>query len=139
MKLKNLLFAVTLLSCGFAQAQSADEIIAKFFENTGGIDKWKAVQGTKMSAKVNQQGMEIPLLIVNLKDGRQMTVITFQGKEIKQGVYDGSTLWSTNFMNSKAEKSDAESTENFKANMGSDFPMPFINYKERGYKVELLG
>jgi outer membrane lipoprotein-sorting protein len=139
MNLKKLLFVVALFSCGFAQAQTADEIIAKFFENTGGLDKWKAVQGTKMSAKVNQQGMEIPFSMINLKDGRQVTIITFQGKEIKQGVYDGSTLWSTNFMNMKAEKSDAEATENFKTNMGSDFPMPFINYKERGYKVELLG
>jgi|ERR1041385_1103078 outer membrane lipoprotein-sorting protein len=139
MKYKLLLFLLALSLSLVSQAQTADEIIAKFFENTGGLDKWKAVQGTKMSAKVNQQGMEIPLSIVNLKDGRQMTIITFQGKEIKQGVYDGSTLWSHNFMNMKAEKSDAEATENFKTNMGSDFPMPFINYKERGYKVELLG
>jgi outer membrane lipoprotein-sorting protein len=92
-----------------------------------------------MSAKVNNQGMEIPLEIVQLKDGRQMTVINFQGKEIKQSVYDGTTLWSHNFMTMKAEKSDAESTQNFKANLGSDFPLPFFNYKERGYKVELLG
>jgi outer membrane lipoprotein-sorting protein len=139
MKLKNLLLFVTLISAGLAQAQTADEIIAKYFENTGGLDKWKAVQGTKMTAKVNNQGMEIPLVIVNLKDGRQMTVITFQGKEIKQSVYDGTTLWSHNFMNMKAEKSDAETTENFKTNLGGDFPMPFVGYKEHGYKIELLG
>src|SRR4051812_8558032 len=114
MKNKLLLILITIVSSHVAQAQTVDEIITKYFENTGGIDKWKAVQGIKMTAKVNQQGMEIPLSIVNLKDGRQMTVITFQGKEIKQGVYDGATLWSHNFMNMKAEKSDAEATENFK-------------------------
>lgn len=139
MKTKFLLFLMAFSLSLVSQAQTADEIIAKFFENTGGLAKWKAVQGIKMSAKVNQQGMEIPLAIVNLKDGRQMTVITFQGKEIKQSVYDGTTLWGHNFMNMKAEKSDAEATENFKANMGSDFPMPFVTYKEKGYKVELLG
>jgi len=119
-------------------AQTVDEIIAKYFENTGGIEKWKTLQGVKMSAKVNQQGMEIPLTIIQLKDGRQATIISFQGKEIKQGVYDGSSLWSHNFMNMKAEKSDAESTENFKRDLG-DFPDPFLNYKERGLKAELLG
>ena len=67
-----------------------------------------------MTAKVNQQGMEIPLEIYQLKDGRQMTKITFQGNVIKQGVYDGETLWSHNFMTMKAEKSDAEETSNFK-------------------------
>jgi hypothetical protein len=127
-----------LLSTVLVQAQTADEIIANYFENTGGIEKWKTLQGIKMSAKVNQGGMEIPLEIFQLKDGRQMTSINFQGKEIKQGVFDGTTLWSTNFQTMKGEKSDAESTENFKLDIG-DFPDPFLNYKARGYKVELLG
>jgi outer membrane lipoprotein-sorting protein len=139
MKLRALtLLAVVLCAFTTAQAQTADEIIAKYFENTGGIDKWKALQGVKISAKVNQQGMEIPLDIYQLKDGRQMTVISFQGKEIKQEVFDGSTLWGTNFMTMKAEKSDAETTENFKVNLG-EFPDPFLTYKERGLKVELVG
>jgi outer membrane lipoprotein-sorting protein len=73
-----------------------------------------------------------------LKDGRQATIISFQGKEIKQGVYDGTSLWSHNFMNMKAEKSDAEATENFKKDLG-EFPDPFLTYKERGLKAELLG
>jgi len=120
------------------QAQTADEILAKYFENTGGLAKWKELQGIKMTAKVNQGGLEIPLVIVQMKDGRQMTAITFQGKEIKQGVYDGTSLWNTNFMTMKAEKSDAETLEIFKSSLG-DFPDPFLNYKERGYKVELLG
>ena len=137
MKMKMTMCLVALVSF-FAQAQSADEILAKYFENTGGIAKWKAVQGVKMSAKVNQGGMEIPLEIVQLKDGRQATTITFQGKEIKQGVFDGNTLWSHNFMTMKAEKSDAETTENFKVELG-DFPDPFLSYKDRGYQVELLG
>ena len=134
-------FLLSLFAVAFAlaaNAQTADEILAKYFENTGGLDKWKALQGLKISAKVNQGGLEIPLEIVQLKDGRQMTTITFQGKELKQGVYDGSTLWATNFINMKAEKSDAEATENFKQDIG-EFPDPFLNYKERGLKVELLG
>ena len=120
------------------QAQTADEILENYFENTGGIDAWKSLEGMKMTAKVNQQGMEIPLEIYQMKDGRQMTKITFQGKVIKQGVYDGETLWSTNFMTMKAEKSDAEATANFKLDT-NDFPDSFINYKEKGYTVELLG
>jgi len=120
------------------QGQTADEIINNYFENTGGIDNWKAIKGVKMTAKVNQQGMEIPLEIVQLSDGRQMTAINFQGKEIKQGVFDGETLWSTNFMTMKAEKSDAEATANFKLNT-NDFPDSFMDYKEKGYTVELLG
>ncbi|HAC24847.1 MAG TPA: outer membrane lipoprotein-sorting protein [Cytophagales bacterium] len=137
MKTKLLVFALALVA-GVAQAQTADEILAKYFENTGGVDKWNSLNGIKMVAKVNQDGMEIPLEIVQLKDGRQMTKITFQGKVIMQGVYDGTTLWSHNFMTMKAEKSDAESTENFKKEIG-EFPDAVLNYKGKGYKAELLG
>lgn len=137
--IKKILFAVVAI-CFTAtlQAQSVDEIIKNYFENTGGVAKWKALEGIQMNAKVNQGGMEIPLSIVQLKDGRQSTTITFQGKEIKQGVYDGTTLWNVNFMTMKAEKSDDETLENFKVNLG-DFPDPFLDYASKGYKVELLG
>jgi len=138
MKFKHLLTLVALVTLSAAQAQTVDEIVNKYFENTGGRDKWNAIQGMKMSAKVNQNGMEIPIDFYQFKDGRAMQIITFQGKEIKQGVYDGTTLWSHNFVNMKAEKSDAEATENFKTEVG-EFPDVFLQYKERGLKAELLG
>jgi outer membrane lipoprotein-sorting protein len=139
MKFKHVLIAVLSFTLLGAKAQTAEEIIDKYFENTGGYTNWAKVESMKLDAKVNQQGLEIPLVMLQLKDGRQATTITFQGKEIKQGVYDGTSLWSHNFMNMKAEKSDAEATENFKANLGSDFPTAFFDYKKRGYKVEFLG
>ncbi len=129
---------VAFLMMAPTQAQTADEIISTYFENIGGLENFKAVKGLKMTAKVNQGGMEIPIEIIQLSDGRQMTVISFQGKQLKQGVYDGETLWNHNFMTMKAEKSDAEATANFKLNT-NDFLDPFIDYKEKGYTVELLG
>ncbi len=120
------------------QAQTADEILANYFENTGGLDNWKALEGLKINGKVNQQGMEFPINVLQLKDGRQMSSFVFQGKEIKQGVYDGETLWNTNFMTMKAEKADAEQTANFKLNT-NDFPDAFMDYEAKGYTVELIG
>ncbi|MEN8187684.1 MAG: outer membrane lipoprotein-sorting protein [Bacteroidota bacterium] len=119
-------------------AQTADEIITSYFENTGGIENWKKLEGIKMDAKINQNGMEIPLEIFQFKNGKQMTVINFQGKQIKQGVFDGETLWGINFMTQKAEKNDKETTENMKLE-ANDFPDAFLNYKEKGYTVELMG
>ncbi|RNC90074.1 MAG: outer membrane lipoprotein-sorting protein [Allomuricauda sp.] len=136
--LKTLIGALLFCIAIPLQAQTADEILNNYFENTGGLENWKNLKGIKMAAKVNQQGMEIPIEMFQMKDGRQMTKITFQGKEIFQGVYDGETLWSHNFMTMKAEKSDAEQTANFKLN-ANDFPDSFMDYKEKGYTVELMG
>lgn len=138
MKIKHLLTLLTVFCLSAAQAQTVDDIVNKYFENTGGRSKWEALEGMKISAKLNQGGMEIPIAMYQFKDGKAMQVITFQGKEIKQGVYDGTTLWSHNFMNMKAEKSDAEATENYKLEIG-EFPDVFLNYKKRGLTAELLG
>ena len=132
--MKKLNLGIAMLLIAFAlplQAQTADEIISNYFENIGGLDNFKALDGLKMTAKVNQGGMEIPIEIYQMKDGRQMTKITFQGKVIKQGVFDGETLWSHNFMTMKAEKSDAEQTANFKLNI-NDFPDSFADYHAKG-------
>ncbi|WP_298365887.1 outer membrane lipoprotein-sorting protein [uncultured Lutibacter sp.] len=137
MKKITLLLLVIMASLG-VKAQTADEILENYFENIGGLENLKSIQGIKMTAKVSQQGMEIPLEIFQFSDGKQMTVINFQGKEIKQGVFDGETLWGHNFMTMKAEKNDAETTANMKLN-SNDFPDSFIDYKDKGYTVELLG
>ena len=139
MKKVGLFIAVLFISFSASvQAQTVDEILDTYFENIGGKDAWRAVKGMRMTAKINQGGMEIPLEIIRLKDGRQFTSITFQGKTIKQGVFDGEVLWGTNFMTQKAEKSDAETTEIMK-NEAKEFPDAFLDYKEKGYSVEYIG
>jgi outer membrane lipoprotein-sorting protein len=139
MKIKQLLLFVFAIGITATQAQTADEIISKYIENSGGYDKWAKVESMRYTTKLNQGGMELPFVLIQMKDGRQGQIITFQGKEIKQGMFDGTNLWSSNPMADKTERSDAESTENLKANLGGDFPIAFFDYKKRGYKVELMG
>jgi len=119
-------------------AQTADEIINNYFENTGGIASWEKLQAVKMTATANTQGMEIPVEVFQTKDGNQLVKINFQGQEIVQQAFDGETMWSTNFMTMLPEKSDAEATENMKKQI-NDFPSPFLNYKDKGFTIELMG
>lgn len=138
MKLKFVILTLfTLFLTHTISAQTADEIIDNYFENTGGIDNWNALNSLKSSAMINQQGMEFPLTIINMKDGRQMVQFEVQGKVLTQA-FDGEVSWSTNFMTMEAEKSDAEATENMKRE-SRDFPDPFLNYKDKGYAIELMG
>lgn len=137
---KSLLSALFISSIAFTSVQAieVDEIINGYIENTGGVDAWTQLKGLKMSGELNQGGMKFPFEIVNLSDGRQYMKFNFQGKELKQEVFDGKTKWNTNFMTMKAEKTDAEATANQMLE-SNDFPSPFINYKEKGYGLELLG
>lgn len=132
------LLLVTILGFASVQAQSVDEILNTYFENIGGLENFKKIKGLKMTAKVNNGGMEIPVEMVNLKDGRQYLKFNLQGKQITQMAYDGETMWSTNFQTQKAEKSPKEATDNMKLN-ANDFPSSFVDYKKKGYTVELMG
>lgn len=138
-KLTYTFLSLAWLSFHVIQAQSVDEILDTYFENTGGKAQWESLEGMKMKAKINQMGMEIPIEIVQLKSGKQMTIINFQGQEMKQGVFDGEVLWSINMMTQKAEKSDQETTDNVKREIEGEFPSPFLDYQDKGYTVELLG
>lgn len=130
--------AIALLSVFSLAAQDVDEILSTYFENTGGYDNWGELNGIKITAKLNQGGLEFPLEIVQMADGRQYTKFEVQGSTFKQGVFDGETVWSTNFQSLKAEKADAETTGNVKLD-ANDFPDSFYDYKKKGYQVELLG
>lgn len=138
MKTIKLLVAVLFFAVAIpTQAQTADEIIANYLENTGGEEAWEKLEGLQINAVVNQ-GIEIPVTIIEMKDGRQMIKINLQGQEITQLAFDGEVAWTTNFQTQQAEKVDSETLENFKTLAGKTFPTPFLNYKERGFTVELL-
>ena len=137
-KLNYLLLTTLLLFFSFSiNAQTADEIIENYIENTGGAVNWAKVKSIKMNIIVSQMGMEIPIEQY-LSSEKTYSKISIQGQEIKQGVFDGETLWSTNFMSMKAEKSDQEDVQNVKDEL-AEFPDPFLNYKENGFTVELMG
>lgn len=135
--IKTLILAMLLIAITPTSAQTADEIINNYFENTGGADAWNKLDGIKMEAQADAQGMVIPVEIFQTKDGKQLISIDLQGQKITQVSFDGETMWTTNFMTMAAEKSDQETTDNMKKQM-KDFPSPFLNYKGKGYTVEKL-
>ena len=120
------------------KAQTAEEIISTYLTNIGGEEALKNLKNTKMIAKVEAQGMTIPLEVINMADGRMIVKFQLQGVEMVQQAFDGETSWGINFMTQKPEKNEAEDTENIKREAG-DFPDPFLNYKEKGYTIELMG
>lgn len=136
---KTQLTLLAIFAAFFIQAQDVDEIINSYFENTGGYENWGKLQGIKTKATLSQGGgMEFPMEIVQMADGRQYTSFEVQGNKFKQGVYDGNTVWSTNFQSLQAEEADAETIANTKLD-ANDFPDELYDYKKKGYTVELLG
>lgn len=119
------------------QAQTVDEILNKYFENTGGIDKWKSLQSTRISGDMQMSGFEFPGTILSKTPNLQRVDVSVQGKQIVQA-YDGETAWWINpFMGGEdAQKMPTDMAEEMTK---QEFESPFLNYKDKGHTVELLG
>ncbi|MFZ6011533.1 MAG: outer membrane lipoprotein-sorting protein [Bacteroidota bacterium] len=137
MKRKLVLTLVAVVAALFVKAQTADEILAKYFENTGGKDKWKALKSMKATGKVNFQNMDFPITIFETTPVKQRTVIQVQGVEIVQA-YDGTDAWMVNPLQggTAAVKLSDDEAKEFKDN---EFEDEFIDYKSKGHTVEFLG
>ena len=140
MKTVKTLFAALLILAitPLATAQTAEEIVASYFENTGGIDQWKSIESLKYTGKIDLGGMVIVFDRYVTADGKSATIADVQGQSFYQDIYDGETLWGTNQITMGTEKSDAESTANYKME-ADDMISPLLGYKEKGYTLELIG
>lgn len=136
--MKNLLFVFTLLFSFGLNAQSVDDILNSYFENTGGIENWEKIEGLHIKGKMKMQGMEIPFESYQLKNGKSAQVANLQGKEMTFLAFDGEVAWGVNMMNMKAEKKNEETVETLK-NATKEFPSAFMNYKEKGFVLSLDG
>jgi len=120
-------------------AQTADEILANYFENTGGIEAWQAIKSIKAEGNANMGGQIYPFVQTIMKDGRMAVEVDLQGQTFIPQAFDGEKQWGTNFQSMKAEAADEETSTNYKRNEANEFPDPFLNYSDKGYSVELLG
>ncbi len=137
---KILLIALLIIAVSpVGTAQTADEIIANYFENTGGIDAWNAIENLKSEGKADMGGQIFPFIQTMTKDGRMAVEIDLQGQTFVPQAFDGEKQWGTNFQSMQAEAADDETSTNYKRNEANEFPDPFLDYGKKGYSVELLG
>jgi len=139
--MRSLFFATMLVVAthAIAHAESVDDIIAKNLEARGGADKLKNVQTLKMTGKMMVgPGIEAPFTIEMKRPRRMRFEIVVQGMTIVQTV-DGDTGWTIQPMMGKKDAERMSADDLKEAQDQADFDGPLIDYKKKGYKVELAG
>ncbi len=137
--MKTVKFIAILLVFFSAQmfAQSVDEILQKHFEAIGQkklLEKGQFVA----KGKVIRGQMEIPYTSYHKKPMKFKSVAVFQGMEIVQA-FDGKNGWTINPFAGSNKPEPMTEEQNEKMKIQADFGGLFHNYKEKGYKVNLLG
>lgn len=132
-----------LLVAGLAgaavHAQTADELIEKNLQATGGRQKIEAVKAIRMTGKmVAPQGMEIPMTMEYKEPGKLRSEATFQGMTMVQA-FDGKDGWMINPMMGKKDPEKMSADDIKQAEEQLDSFNLLTKYKEKGHTIEYVG
>lgn len=133
-----LMLALTFLFIADASAQTVDEIIKKSIDAQGGVERLKAVKSLRITGKIIQQGLEIPITIQQKRPAMVRVDVTFQGKS-QIGAYDGETGWKTNPFQGSSDPEKISGDELKELQEQSDMDGQLVDYKAKGHTVELVG
>jgi outer membrane lipoprotein-sorting protein len=122
-----------------AYGQTVDEVIAKHVQARGGLDKLKAAKTVRMTGKMTVgPGLEAPVVVEQKRPNHIRIEFTIQGMT---GImaFDGKGGWTLIPFSGKKDPEAMGEDDLKEAEEQADLDGPFIDYKEKGNKVELVG
>lgn len=131
------LLSLTVLINAAIYGQTADEIIGKHIEATGGKEKLIAINSVVIENSVRAMDNDSPnkITIVNGKGYR--TESDINGQMLVQ-VYTDKGGWAINPFEGSDVAKDMPADQ-YKAGAGLVYAVPLLNYAARGEKAELMG
>jgi outer membrane lipoprotein-sorting protein len=120
-------------------AQSLDEVLQRYFQAAGGLDKMKAVQATRVSGRMSLgQGIEATFVRTGKRPNKVRLEFTVQGVTGIQA-YDGENAWMLMpFMGqTQPELMPPDLARSIEEE--ADFDGPLVDYRAKGHQVELVG
>jgi len=122
-----------------AQAQTAEEIVAKYIKTIGGQEKIQAVKTLRRTGKfIGGGGFEAAVLEENKRGSMVRQEFSLQGFTAVNA-YDGKTGWKIEPFQGKKDPEPLGEEEMKQILEDSDFDGPLVNYQQKGNKVEFVG
>lgn len=141
-KILSLMLMFVFLFSLHASAQTVDEIIKKNIEAQGGYNKLKSIKTAKMTGSFSMPMMGIEGGAFSRITKRPNLIrmdMEVMGMQIVQA-YDGKTAWQTMPSQTGALETTEMSEDDAKEmERDADFDGHLVDYKKKGYKVELIG
>ena len=130
--------AVIAAFCLDARAQTVDELIAKNVQARGGLEKLKAVQSVRTTAKFSDGSFRAEIHQECKRPDKIREEFIIQGMAQVQA-YDGKVGWQISPFGGRKDP-DLMSQDDMKnLIVEADIDGPLVNYKEKGHKAELVG
>ena len=133
-------FLVSFLICNFSiiQAQDVDEIIAKHIKAHGDTDKWDNIRSMKITGSFTAFSVEKDFFAIKTDNGTYYRELYLGQHKVIES-FDGKSGWTIDPWQDFIFPRELNKSEINVFNQKADFFTPFYKYKEKGYKVELIG
>jgi len=118
--------------------QTADEVIQKYAGAMGGLDNFNKIKSAKLTGTVSAQGMDLPITIQIINGRAMRSDVEVMGQTITNSYKDGKG-WKINPLQGVASATESTAEELNEAKSQSMLASQLMDYKARGYKVELSG
>ena len=130
--------ATVVLAGAQLAAQNVDDLVAKNVQAKGGAERLEAVLTMKQTAHVTFQGMTGTITVYGKRPNLVRQEIEMAGQKIVNA-FDGTTAWSINPFAGSGQPVAISGPQADEIKMQSDFDSPLVNYKAKGYELELVG
>jgi len=127
--------------CVFTRAQTADELVNKNIEAKGGMEKIKAVNSRRVTAKLQAGGgfaFTAAMGFENQRPNLVRQIFSLQGMTAVSA-YDGTTGWQIQPFGGHKDPELMGEDEVRGLVREADFDGPLVDYKEKGNTLEYLG
>jgi len=140
MRKKLFILSSLLLSCsGFISfGQTADEIISKYINATGGLEKIKVVKTEKTVLTIETGGMTINQTIYRKRPNMFREETLLQGKTSLQ-VFNGTEGWVVNPFTGRETVESMPEDDIKEMKIQADLDGELIDYAKKGFKVSYEG
>ena len=130
--MKKLILVVLVGVCQMFFSQTAEQIIEKNIQSTGGLTQWKLLNSIMLQGKVVLGvSEEYPVKIFQQRPNLKKTSFTIKGKEYAIEGFDGEKGYSMNFATNKLVE--------VKDYVAESFDTDFIDYDSKGFVANYLG
>jgi outer membrane lipoprotein-sorting protein len=133
-----ILLATAVLMPAAARSQTVDEVVAKWVQARGGMDKLKSVQTQRITLKFHAGSFEANIMQINKRPDKMRQEFILQGMAQVEA-YDGKSGWQLNPFSGRRDP-ELLSEDDMKGLVEeADIDGPLVDYAQKGHKAELVG
>jgi outer membrane lipoprotein-sorting protein len=131
-------FVCAAVLTSLASAQTVDEIVAKYIQAHGGLEKMRSVKTIRITGKFSEGSFRAAFVQENKRPNKVREEQIIQGMAAVQA-YDGKTGWQISPFEGRKDPSLLSADDTKSLVEDADMDGPLVDHKNKDHRAELIG